>query len=140
MSSLEADERLAASVAKTTNRVSPKDIQDAIILEKFFTADEAIRNLPSPSDQPIHPVAERHLKILTICILTFKNGFVQVGYSAPADPANYNKEAGQKFARDAAIRNAWPLFGFAMCNKLLEQNEAAVAGAAEKLQGDGEHG
>jgi hypothetical protein len=50
--------------------------------------------------------------VLNIAIIRLDNGFVLVGKSAPADPANYNAAYGRQLAYDDALRQAWPLFAF----------------------------
>ena len=55
---------------------------------------------------------------LTLCVLTFDNGFCAVGEAAPASPANFNAELGQKYAYDNAIKKMWPAFGFTLCEVL----------------------
>lgn len=44
---------------------------------------------------------------LTICILTIKNGFTFVGKSACADPANFDKEVGERYAYEDAFKQIW---------------------------------
>lgn len=58
------------------------------------------------------------LNILTLCILTLRNGFTIVGKSACASPALFNEEIGRKIAREDAIRQAWPLLGYELRSKL----------------------
>lgn len=108
-SSLQITDELSAAVQKTPNRVSLQSIEDKIVAEYVFTADSALK------DAPIHD----SLKILTICILVMKNGFVLIGKSAPADAENFNAELGKKFAREDAIRQLWPLEGYALREKLI---------------------
>lgn len=55
---------------------------------------------------------------LTICVLTLQNGFTVTGESACADPANYNRELGERIARDKAIGNVWPLEGYLLRERL----------------------
>lgn len=56
--------------------------------------------------------------VLTICVLTMANGFYVVGESAPASPENYNRELGEKFAYENAIRQLWKLEGYALRDRL----------------------
>lgn len=49
---------------------------------------------------------------VTICSITLDNGFSVRGESACVDPANFNREIGQKIAHDNAFNKLWPLFGF----------------------------
>lgn len=107
-SALQITDDLSADVQKTPNRVSLKSMEDKIVAEYMFTADSALK------DAPIHD----SLKILTICILVMENGFVLIGKSAPADAENFNAELGAKFSREDAIRQLWPLEGYALREKL----------------------
>lgn len=49
---------------------------------------------------------------LTVCCLYLKNGFTVTGEAACVNPANYNKELGQNYARDNAIEKIWQLEGY----------------------------
>lgn len=51
--------------------------------------------------------------VLTIVILTLKNGFRVVDKSAPLSPENFNAEHGRKLARDNCIKQIWPLEAYA---------------------------
>lgn len=55
---------------------------------------------------------------LTICILTLVNGTKLTGESACASPENYNKEIGDKLAKEQAIGKIWPLLGYELKTKL----------------------
>jgi hypothetical protein len=41
-----------------------------------------------------------------------------IGKSAPASPENFNAELGKKFAYEDAVRQLWPLMGFALRDRL----------------------
>lgn len=62
--------------------------------------------------------------VTTICSLRLKNGFTVRGESACVDPANYNKELGEKYAYEDAIKNLWPLMGFALKDRLYRGSQA----------------
>lgn len=47
-----------------------------------------------------------------------QNGFTVIGKSAPASPENFNAELGRQFAYDDAVRQLWPLMGYALRDKL----------------------
>lgn len=49
---------------------------------------------------------------VTVCNITLDNGFSVRGESACVDPANFNKEIGEKIAHDNAFDKLWPHFGF----------------------------
>lgn len=108
--SLEASDKAAAEVQKTPNRVTLDSMKEKVAGENFFTVAEALKAL----GQPYTPQHEA----MTICIVTMKNGYMVVGKSAPADVGNFNAELGQKFAREDALRQVWPLEGYALREKL----------------------
>ena len=107
--SLQATEALGATGA-TAPRVSLDDIDYAIAAENYFTAGAAANALEQPSSPA--------LDLLTICILTTRNGFTVIGKSAPASPENFDADKGRTFARDDAVRQLWPLMGFALRERL----------------------
>lgn len=98
MGSLEVTDAESRAVQKTPNRVS---------------LDSMVKKIAS--EEIIHP---RSTPSMTICIVTMTNGFVVIGKSAPADPANFNADLGAKFAREDAIRQLWPLEGYALRERL----------------------
>ncbi|TGS86714.1 hypothetical protein EN817_17585 [Mesorhizobium sp. M3A.F.Ca.ET.174.01.1.1] len=103
MSSLETGDAAAAAVAKTKHRVTLASMEAKIAHEAFINHE-------------LEPT-------LTICLMKLTNGFVLVGKSAPADPANFNQELGEKFAREDCLRQMWPLEGY-----LLREHLAAAEG------------
>lgn len=111
MSSLEASDQAAAAVAKAP-RVSLKDIEAAIDCRYDFTAGKAIHATLKPETMP------ESLRVLSICILVMRNGFTVIGKSAPASADNYDMELGIQFAYEDAVRQLWPLMGFALREKL----------------------
>jgi hypothetical protein len=98
LSSLRISDEESQKVQKTPNRISLDSMVAEIDQELFI----------SPSIIP-------HM---TLCVIVLKNGFALVGKSAPADAGNYDKELGRKFAKEDAIRQAWPLFAFSLRDKL----------------------
>lgn len=114
-STLQQGDDLAATVQKTPNRVTLADIEANIAAEFCFSAGYAYDHFyPGFAHNP----AINSLDVLTVCIIVLKNGFTLIGKSAPADAANFDREAGKKFARDDAMRQAWPLMGYALREKL----------------------
>ena len=88
----------AAAVQKTPNRVTLEYMESRIATTEYL----------NPASVPQ----------LTLAIVNMKNGFAVVGKSAPADPANFNAELGQKFAREDAMRQLWGFEGYALCERL----------------------
>lgn len=103
--SLQTTDRESAAVA-TAPRVALADIEKAIAFRHDTTADKIAPNGPSP------------LSLLSICLLVMDNGFTVIGKSAPASPENFNPELGKKFAYEDAVRQLWPLMGFALRERL----------------------
>lgn len=69
------------------------------------------------------------LALLTFCVLRLKNGFTAHGVSACADPANYNRDIGERLALADAKNKLWSLLGYELKTKLfLSYLDADVAG------------
>ena len=88
----------AAAAAKSPHRVTLESMKNKI-----------------ESVQYLNPTVAPHL---TLAIVLIDNGFTIIGKSAPADPANFNAELGQKFAYEDALRQMWGFEGYLMCEKL----------------------
>lgn len=84
----------------TAPRITPDDIDNAIVDEQYYV-------FPGTT--------------LTVCMLTLTNGFNVTGESASASPANYNKELGEKIARDNARNKIWALEGYRLKSELYEE-------------------
>lgn len=104
---IQATDAEAAAVAKAP-RVQLADIEAAIMSRYDLTADKATGANSS----------RERLDLLSLCIIVMKNGFIVVGKSAPASPENFNADLGREFAYEDAIRQLWPLMGFALRDKL----------------------
>lgn len=107
--SIQDTERASAANA-TAPRVALTDIEAAISARHDFTAGAALDAMGHPNDAAFC--------LLSICLLKMKNGFIVIGKSAPAAPENFNAELGRKFAYEDAIRQLWPLMGYALREKL----------------------
>lgn len=105
--SLQSTEQECAAIA-IAPRVRLSDIENAIAAQYDFTADKAVG---------LAPIVDP-LKLLSICILVMKNGFTVIGKSAPASPENFNADLGRKLAYEDAVRQIWPLMGFALRDRL----------------------
>lgn len=94
----------------TAPRVTPADIEANISSEFSFTVGNAAKAL----NCPVSEAAD----LLTICVLTLKNGFTVTGESACVSPENFDAELGHKIARQNAVQKMWPLMGYAMKERL----------------------
>jgi len=112
----------AYSAARSTHpRVSLADMEGKISAHHYFTAGAAIAALNHPKQ------ADSPLDILTICVLVMQNGFTVIGKSAPASPENFDPEKGARFAYEDAIKQLWPLEGYALRERLAEQSSMVQA-------------
>lgn len=59
--------------------------------------------------------------ITTICQIKMKSGFVFLGHSTPAAPANFDAEIGQRYAYDNAFKHIWSHEGYLLRERLSEQ-------------------
>src|SRR5512139_3085432 len=58
--------------------------------------------------------------LLTICIITMKNGFHFTGTAAPASPENYDPEVGKRYAYEDAFKKIWSHEGYLLKTRLSE--------------------
>jgi len=111
--SLEATDAIGADGA-THPRVSIADINAAIAEIHYVSGKDAIAgNTHAPS-----ATAHDALNLLTICLVVMNNGFTIIGKSAPASPENFDRDKGRMFAYEDAVRQIWPLMGFALRDRL----------------------
>ena len=54
----------------------------------------------------------------TICQLTLDNGFTIEGSSSCVSKENYDREIGERIARENAINGLWQLLGFRLADRL----------------------
>jgi hypothetical protein len=93
-------------------RVSLADMEGKIKQQHYFTAGEALTAIKGAG------VAGDPLNLLTICVLVMQNGFTVIGKSAPASAENFDTEKGRRFAYEDAIKQLWPLEGYALRERL----------------------
>jgi hypothetical protein len=118
-SSLETTERSSAAVA-VAPRVKLDDIKAAIAARYDLTGAQAgfaAEVATYAGDFEVPKIIEG-LPFLSICILVMRNGFMVIGKSAPASPENYDRELGRTYAYEDAVRQLWPLMGYALRDKL----------------------
>ena len=91
-------EKLIQEKGLTASRVTPERIDSVIVNEEFHKLTDT----------------------LTVCVLTLENHFTVTGESACTSPENYNKEVGEKVARDNAKKKIWMLEGYLLKQRLYE--------------------
>ena len=120
----QAVERAIVSAgANVAPRVTPADIEAAIVSEHYFTAREGVLGMLAADGVPpgIYEqanAAPQPLGLLTFCVLVLRNGFTVTGESACASPENFNPEIGRRIAREKAVSKVWPLLGYSLKEKL----------------------
>jgi len=97
-SALRQSDNEAKAVQKTPHRVTLDSMESKVERVEF-----------------IHPQCADYM---TLAVIKMSNGYVLVGKSAPADPENFNRELGCKFAREDAMRQLWSLEGYALRERL----------------------
>ena len=102
---------------KTAPRITPGDIEAAIVSEHYFTAADGARMSPR-GNHPVQDMNTGALGLLTFCVLVLRNGFTVTGESACASPENFDAEIGRNIARQNAVQKIWPLLGFALKERL----------------------
>lgn len=122
--SLKATEAECAE-GRTAPRVSLADIEANISTLAYFTAGDAVTYLFLPEiDKLVLEEDDRDnlqsLDVLTICLLVTRNGFTIIGKNAPASPDNFDAELGRKLAYEDAVRQLWPLMGYALRERLAQ--------------------
>lgn len=117
LDTLEQTDARSKSVQKAP-RVSLDDIRGQIALECYATALQATLSA-APGDRFVRSdYASINLSTMTLCILTMRNGWTVIGKAAPASPENFNESIGKRFAYEDAIRQLWPLMGYALRDRM----------------------
>lgn len=99
----------------------PDNVIEKEIQEKGLSAP---RLTPTLIDETIVVESYHRLTdVLTVCVLTLRNGFTVIGESACASPENYNEEIGNKIARENARDKVWALEGYLLKQRLSETNK-----------------
>ena len=131
---LEATEVYSAE-RSTAPRVTLDSMKANIAYEAYFTVGDAIASIEYTDDEGLLVMSRptdmgqvaTQLGILTLCVLTMRNGFTIIGKSAPASSENFDAEKGRTFAFEDAIRQLWPLEGYLLRHQLSSVPEAPPA-------------
>ena len=123
----------------TAPRITSADIKANIVGEYYFTAAQGVQAAFGEQDELTRLTgAHGELKLLTFCVLVTKNGFTVTGESACASPENFDAELGRKIARSNAIDKLWPLLGYALKQRLHDEeakNALVVALGEDDCEG-----
>ena len=123
----------------TAPRITPADVEANIVGEYYFTAAQGVQAAFGEQDELTRLTgAHGELKLLTFCVLVLKNRFTVTGESACASPENFDAELGRKIARSNAIDKLWPLLGYALKQRLHDEeakNALVVALGEDDCEG-----
>lgn len=74
----------------------------------------------------IHAIGSA-FETVTVCLMVLQNGTKIVGVNhGPVDPAGFSADDGRAYARQDAIRQIWPLLGYELRNRLIDEQAAPV--------------
>lgn len=91
-------------IGLTAPRLTPEDINDKIVSDDYHVFN----------------------KVLTVCCLTLKNGFMVIGESACASPENFDQNLGRKIARERAREKVWALEGYLLKQRIHNSTCSAI--------------
>lgn len=140
---MSTDEQIEQEIqAKGLNapRVTPGDIEGAIISEHYFNLGDGVYGAARKAGDDSVQAFPASYDLTTICVLGLANGFTVIGESACVSAENFNAEIGKKIARQNAVGKVWPLMGFALADRIYldKQDTANFEAVTQKAYtGDG---
>lgn len=113
-------------------QVTKEMVENEIVSVNYFTGSQGLAGANFaelfPCSDNNHELVEEtakayreansRLNILTICVLTVKNGFTFVGTSVPIDFKAFDEKKGREIARERAVEQVWKFLGF----RILDNN------------------
>lgn len=138
--SVVTDTRDAKPAAPTGPRVTLEDIHDAIESEHYFSAWDGVHGNSGDDSANLSQSASLALSLPTFCVLVLKNGYTVTGKSACVSAENFDANMGRKYAHEDAIEACWPLFGFALKDRLHRNEDyiGAIVKSAERMAASNE--
>ncbi len=120
--STEEIEALSAANA-TAPRISMTDIENNIMGVFYQTGDHLLDHAEMKDTTYTDTTVVERARLMTICTILMKNGYMVIGHSTPASAENYSFDLGKKFAYDNAFRQLYPLMGFLLKTRQYEGGE-----------------
>lgn len=102
MTSEQEIEKEIQDKGKTAPRLTPEQIDGTIVDEQYHVFDGTT---------------------LTVCVLTLRNGYTVTGESAAVSKDNFDKEIGQKIAKENARNKIWGLEGYLLRQRLYDEEQ-----------------
>ncbi|MCJ8601035.1 Gp49 family protein [Klebsiella pneumoniae] len=115
---LEEDVIAASETATSAPRIKPSGIDEVITRVDYINGKEAVMAQPLRSWENENELAP--LSLLTLCVITLKNGYTVTGMSACASPENFDAAIGREIAYNKAREQIWPLEGYLLRQRLFE--------------------
>lgn len=104
-----------------------------MIMEPAITLEQAKQTIAETAKAPrvteesikakIKKVTYFSKELMTVCMIEMQNGFIVLGYTAPASAANFNSAVGERYAYDNAFKQLWPLEGYLLRETLSREGE-----------------
>lgn len=110
----DTDARSTEIAVKPSRRVTLESMKDKIESVEYY-----------------YPKAVPHM---TIAIAVTATGFAIVGYSTPADPANFNVEYGRELALEQVFRQMWPLEAYLLREEFSKEGRTTNMGDPENTE------
>ena len=82
-----------------TKKITPEMVESVIISEEYHVFGDTF----------------------TVCVLLLQNGYSVVGKSGCARGSIFDAKEGEKYARESAVREIWPLEGYLLKQQLYEE-------------------
>lgn len=127
-------------------RITPDDIQANIAHVFYFTPHQGVVRalmhdpaLHMTFEQAIDSVPES-LKLMTICVIMTKSGFIVTGESACVSPENFNEELGRQLSYKQAESKLWGFMGYNLRETLYQQASGRSSDRAERSEAKVENG
>lgn len=116
-----------------------------MLTDKQLKARLAKRDFPRVTEESIKEkidsvnfteVALNGVRCGTQCVIVMKNGWMSTGFSAPADPRNFDPKVGERYAFDEAFKPLWQLEGYLLRDRLYRAAQMEATMNMEELGAD----
>ncbi|WP_321337801.1 Gp49 family protein [Breoghania sp.] len=122
---MKSDEAIEAEIVKkgkTAPRITLAHIEATIESTHYFSAMNGVdATLNGEGVASLGDTSRQSLELLTFCVIVLKNGFTVTGESACASPENFDPEIGKTIALRKAMEKIWPLEGYLLRQRLIEE-------------------
>jgi hypothetical protein len=96
--------------------ITLEQIENSIRAVSFVSGEDLYK---ANAADPLAQLAEEFsLHTTTVCFMVLENGYTILGKSGCADPKKYDRQIGERLAREDCIRQIWPLLGYQLKDQL----------------------